>query len=112
MKLLLSKREAAKRLGIDRATTLQQLIDSGRIRIVKIGSRVRIPATELDRLCTDFVQTAAPTKKRAMRLHKESAHRPPTPADIDEELRRRGFLKSRDRSGNGMASVEPLRRLP
>jgi excisionase family DNA binding protein len=48
---LLSKREAARRLGIDRNTTLRDLIDGGEIRTVVIAGRVKIPASEIERLC-------------------------------------------------------------
>jgi excisionase family DNA binding protein len=47
---LLSKREAARRLGIDRGTTLQDLIRSGEIRTVVLAGRVKIPASEIERL--------------------------------------------------------------
>jgi hypothetical protein len=48
---LLSKREAARRLGVDRNTTLRDLIDLGDIRTAVIAGRVKIPASEIDRLC-------------------------------------------------------------
>jgi hypothetical protein len=49
---LLSKRAAARRLHIDRETTLEELIRSQRIRTVPAlsGAGVRIPSDEVDRL--------------------------------------------------------------
>src|ERR1700687_2249859 len=46
---LLSKRAAARRLGVDRGTTLQTLIDRGELRTVSVAGRVRIPASEIER---------------------------------------------------------------
>jgi excisionase family DNA binding protein len=45
-RLLLRVPEAADRLGVSRST-LYELMGSGRIRGVKIGAAVRIPADEL-----------------------------------------------------------------
>ena len=42
----LSPKDAAKSLGISRAT-LYRLINTGRLRVVKIGSRSVIPASSL-----------------------------------------------------------------
>lgn len=47
---LLSLREAARRLGISRNSTLVDLISDRRIRTTKIAGRVRIPAAEVERL--------------------------------------------------------------
>lgn len=47
---LLSKREAAKRLGVDRGTTLEVLIATKQLKTVRTGKRVRIPAAEVERL--------------------------------------------------------------
>jgi excisionase family DNA binding protein len=55
-KRFLSAREAARHLGVDRNTTLPELIRIGRIRTVLIGRRIKIPLSELERLETDFIQ--------------------------------------------------------
>lgn len=47
---LLSLREAARRLGVSRNSTLQDLIRDRRIRTTRVNGRVRIPATEIERL--------------------------------------------------------------
>jgi excisionase family DNA binding protein len=47
---LLSKREAARRLGIDRGTTLELLIETKQLRLVRAGKRERIPEPEVERL--------------------------------------------------------------
>lgn len=48
---LLSKREAARLLGIDRGTTLERLIRDGHLRLV-MG---RVPDTEIERLLADGI---------------------------------------------------------
>ncbi len=47
---LLSKAEAARRLGIDRKVTLGFLIASKQLRMVKFGRYKRIPAADVERL--------------------------------------------------------------
>jgi len=51
-KRLLSKREAAKYLGVSRGRTLDVLIAAGRLRTVRIGGRLKIPLDEVERLAT------------------------------------------------------------
>ena len=46
---LLSLRQAARRLGVDRNTTLAKLIRTGQLRGVEAGGRLRIPASEIER---------------------------------------------------------------
>lgn len=47
---LLSKREAAKRLGIARGTTLELLIQTKQLKLVRTGKRQRIPEPEVEQL--------------------------------------------------------------
>ena len=47
---LLSAAEAARRLGVSRGKTIAVLIDEGKIRTVPVNGRLRIPASEIDRL--------------------------------------------------------------
>lgn len=47
---LLSYRQAAKLLGVDRGTTLKQLIAAGHLSVVQHGKRKRIPAGDVLRL--------------------------------------------------------------
>jgi excisionase family DNA binding protein len=54
---LLSLREAARRLGIDRGATLATLLETRQIRGTKVNGRVRIPASEVDRLVRDGFDT-------------------------------------------------------
>jgi excisionase family DNA binding protein len=64
---LLSKRAAARRLHVDRETTLEELIRSKRIRTVPAlaGGGVRIPSDEVDRLLRDGLPSAvAPSAAR------------------------------------------------
>ena len=60
---LLSLREAARRLGVDRGTTLAELIEQRRLRVVQVNGRPRIPAVEVERLAQEGFDTAtAPVK--------------------------------------------------
>jgi hypothetical protein len=64
---LLSKREAAKRLGIDRGTTLPDLIRSGQIKTVILAGRVKVPASEIERIEAggDSPRPSAPGRRPA-----------------------------------------------
>ncbi|MBX7133053.1 MAG: helix-turn-helix domain-containing protein [Fimbriimonadaceae bacterium] len=56
--ILLTVRESASVLGISR-TTLYLLINQGRLRVVRIGSRgVRIPVSELEKFVDDQVENS------------------------------------------------------
>lgn len=50
---LLSKRQAARLLGISRTTTLEDMIADRKLRVVKVGDRVRIPAAEVERITAE-----------------------------------------------------------
>ncbi|MFY0526121.1 hypothetical protein ACN28I_24235 [Archangium gephyra] len=50
---LLSKKEAARRLGVDRATTLAQFIASDRIKTVDVNGHQRIPVSEIERILSE-----------------------------------------------------------
>lgn len=45
----LSKRDAAERIGVSEST-VNRLVAAGQLRAVRIGSRVLIPTSEIDRL--------------------------------------------------------------
>jgi len=51
--LLLSRRRAAKLLGVDRDETLGELLSTGNIRTVTVGGRTRIPLAEVQRLAAE-----------------------------------------------------------
>lgn len=57
---LLSKRAAAKMLGVDRGTTLERWIHSGALRVVE----GRIPLPDVERLVADG-PPAPPTRRRS-----------------------------------------------
>lgn len=60
---LLSLREAARRLGVDRGTTLAELIAQKRLRVVQVNGRPRIPAAEVERVSSEGFDTGtAPAK--------------------------------------------------
>jgi excisionase family DNA binding protein len=69
---LLSKREAARRLGIDRGTTLEDLVRTGRLRTVLAltGKGIRVPSAEVARLLREglppvVAPPAAANRRRA-----------------------------------------------
>ena len=46
----LSLREAARRLGVSRNSTLADLIGDRRVKTVRINGKVKVPAAEVERL--------------------------------------------------------------
>jgi len=54
-----TKHEAAQRLGIGYVTLHNKLLKTGLLRSVRVGSRVLIPKTELERFLTPTDQRAA-----------------------------------------------------
>jgi excisionase family DNA binding protein len=52
-RLVLSKREAAHLLGVDRGRTLGELLRSGQLRAVPWGKGERIPLEEVQRLARE-----------------------------------------------------------
>ncbi|ABC81608.1 hypothetical protein Adeh_1836 [Anaeromyxobacter dehalogenans 2CP-C] len=70
--LALSKRAAAKKLGIDRGRTLSLLIRTGRLRTVPWGNAVRIPLAEVERLAAEGFDAkgAAPRAAQAPRARR------------------------------------------
>ncbi len=54
-----SKDEAAQRLGIGYVTLHNKLLKTGLLRSVRVGRRVLIPKTELERFLTPTDQAAA-----------------------------------------------------
>ena len=75
-KALISLREAARRLGIDRSTTLADLIRNGRIKVVQKNSRPAIPAGEIERIERDGFSTAPPVAKAPTRKPRRSLGKP------------------------------------
>lgn len=65
------KREAARRLGVDRTTTLEDLIRSGAVKTVRWRGGVRIPVAELERLAA---QGLPPSKVSARRRMVKAPH--------------------------------------
>jgi hypothetical protein len=74
---LLSKKEAARRLGVDRATTLAQFTTSGRIKTVEINGHQRIPASEIERILSEGLPATESQRPRAHRLPKAATSKPP-----------------------------------
>lgn len=71
--LLLSFRQAAKLLKVDRFTTLKVLVASGQLAVVKVNGRDRIKRSEVDRLASEGFDRDAPRKKRGNQSRKPSA---------------------------------------
>ncbi len=85
-KRLLSKREAAKYLGVSRGRTLDVLIAAGRLRTVRIGGRLKIPLEEVERLATMGEQV------ERMKLQAGSAKsRDDFTHRLNRSLKQRGF---------------------
>lgn len=59
-KLALSRREAARLLGIDRGRTLGVLIASGKLRVVPWGTGERIPLVDVERLAREGFTLPSP----------------------------------------------------
>ena len=77
---LLSKKEAARRLGVDRATTLEGLIASGNIKTVPFNGRVRIPLAEVERILsegTPLVGRPRPNTRRSAQPAVSGPHESP-----------------------------------
>lgn len=85
---LLSKREAARRLRIDRGTTLEELLRSGRLRAVPAlsGKGVRIPSAEVERLQREGLQPGATPAMSAPRKPRRS-QRPATGPELERSIR-------------------------
>lgn len=64
--ILVSKREAARRLGIDRNKALPALIHSGQLASVSKNGATAIPVVEIERLAAEGFDTSL-TKQRAKR---------------------------------------------
>jgi hypothetical protein len=73
---LLSKKEAARRLGVDRATTLAQFIASGRIKTVDVNGHQRIPVSEIERILSEGVPATGPQPSRSRRAPRTATSRP------------------------------------
>jgi excisionase family DNA binding protein len=75
---LLSKREAARLLGVDRATTLEDWLSTGRIKAVDLAGRVRIPRAEVERVINEGVSNAPGLQRpKARRAPKPATAKPP-----------------------------------
>jgi hypothetical protein len=84
----LSKRAAARRLGIDRGTTLEDLIREQKLQTVPAlnGKGVRIPAHEVERLLREGLPAAvapAPSPRRPPARAKKSA----SGAELEQAIR-------------------------
>ncbi|OJH37483.1 hypothetical protein BON30_29865 [Cystobacter ferrugineus] len=73
---LLSKKEAARRLGVDRATTLAQFIASGRIKTVDVNGHQRIPVSEIERILSEGIPAAESQRSTVHRSPKAATSRP------------------------------------
>lgn len=81
--VLLSKRDAARRLAISRGRTLDSMIASGQIRAVRMGGRLRIPVVEIERLQHQGSGNRAPARRRDQNERSANA--------MNDALKRRGF---------------------
>lgn len=77
MKLVLSKREVAEMLGIDRSRTLGRLIETGLMRTVPWGDGVRIPREDVERVARQGIPKDLGKPARMRRRDGRYAVRPP-----------------------------------
>ena len=70
--LLLSKRKAARLLGVGRGNTLEQLIREGHIRTVIVAGRVRIPREEVERVAREGTEKAPAPRTAVLRKPKQT----------------------------------------
>jgi excisionase family DNA binding protein len=61
---VVSKREAARMLGIDRGATLSALIADGHLRAVEIRGRACIPRADVERVIATGAPGSTPAPKR------------------------------------------------
>lgn len=74
---LLSKKAAARLLGVDRATTLEEWISTGRIKVVDLDGRVRIPRVEVERVISEGIPNATGSQpSRSRRSPRAATSRP------------------------------------
>lgn len=64
---LLSLRAAAKQLGVDRTKVIAKLVREGRVRVVLVNNRPRIPASELVRIAQEGFSSATLRPRPARR---------------------------------------------
>lgn len=72
MSLFHSRRQAAKLLGIRRAS-VSAAVEDGRIRTVDVDGRERIPQSEIDRIMVDGLPKAGERKPRRKPATKDEA---------------------------------------
>jgi excisionase family DNA binding protein len=87
---LLSKKAAARLLGVDRATTLEAWIATGRIKAVDLAGRVRIPRTEVERVINEGLpESTGPQRPKTRRSSKGATSMPAE--SPGEEIRKLKF---------------------
>lgn len=74
-KALLSLRQAAARLGVDRGTTLRDLITSGQLQTVTANDKTKVPASEVERLSRTGFDSSTPIPSRRRAPTKKNAPR-------------------------------------
>jgi excisionase family DNA binding protein len=92
--LALSRRQAARRLGVSRGRTLDLLIQEGVIRTVRIGSRIKIPLAEIERLLQEGAPNSTPPPPMVRRTPAPRATR--RPPNVQQELAKARGLKVSD----------------
>jgi hypothetical protein len=85
----LSKRAAARRLGIDRGTTLEDLIREQKLQTVPAlnGKGVRIPAHEVERLLREGLPSAGAPPPSGARRPPARAKRSASGAELEQAIR-------------------------
>lgn len=82
---LLSQREAARRLGVDRNTTLVALIRTGQLRTVEVNGKRKVPASEVERLAQEGFDSTMPEPRRRAPRPRPAGSR--SPGDVIRALK-------------------------
>jgi hypothetical protein len=83
-KLILSKREAARLLGVGRNKTLNELIARGLLKTVVVNGHIKVPRADVERIAAKGFDLDAPTK----RIRHEPKSRNNHPADLEAVIRK------------------------
>lgn len=83
---LITKRAAARVLGVNRSTTLEMLIAGGQIRTVPWGNGVRIPISEIERVESEGLLEVR-TPPAVVAVHRRPRRTPKEEADAVRRIR-------------------------
>ncbi len=83
-KLILSKREAAKLLGVSRTSTLNEMIERGLLKAVLVNGHVKVARAEVEKIAAEGFDVGGPVPPRRRR----SEARPPLDESVSDAIRK------------------------